>query len=126
MSSPAWKLLWSLNIPQSTQLFLWRACQNILPTKHKLFQRKVVEDPYARCVGMYYRAVLLHRLSRRRVQGGWERVPRVRRISSPSWSLLVSVWNLMISLSLQWWPNRFGIGGINSCLKGLWETQPVC
>ncbi len=45
MNSSVWKLIWSLDIPRNTQLFLWRACQNILPTKQKLFRRKVVEDP---------------------------------------------------------------------------------
>jgi len=45
MHSLVWKLLWRLDIPRSTQLFLWQACQNILPTKQKLFRRKIVEDP---------------------------------------------------------------------------------
>jgi hypothetical protein len=28
-----WKTLWSLQVPNSTKVFLWRACNNILPTK---------------------------------------------------------------------------------------------
>jgi hypothetical protein len=51
MHSLVWKLLWRLDIPRSTQLILWQACQNILPTKQKLFQRKIVEDPLCQMCG---------------------------------------------------------------------------
>lgn len=44
-SRECWKLLWNLKIPRSTQLFLWRVCNEILPTKEKLWKRKLVEDP---------------------------------------------------------------------------------
>jgi hypothetical protein len=27
------------------KLFLWQACNNILPTKEKLFKRKIIDDP---------------------------------------------------------------------------------
>jgi hypothetical protein len=27
-----WKLLWSLNVPNQTKMFTWRACHDILPT----------------------------------------------------------------------------------------------
>jgi hypothetical protein len=46
MNSPVWKLIWSLDIPRNTQLFLWRACQNILPTKHKLFSEEGCRGPF--------------------------------------------------------------------------------
>jgi ribonuclease HI len=36
-----WKKLWQLHIPNAEKNFLWRACQDILPTKVNLCQRKV-------------------------------------------------------------------------------------
>jgi len=44
--NPFWKRLWTLNIPRAVQMFLWRGCHNILPTKEKLYQRKVVFEPF--------------------------------------------------------------------------------
>jgi len=43
--NPIWHFIWSLSIPQSVQLFIRRACNEILPTKEKLCHRRVVEDP---------------------------------------------------------------------------------
>jgi len=39
-----WRRLWSLNLPRHILLFLWRACNEILPTKNNLYKRKVVTD----------------------------------------------------------------------------------
>jgi hypothetical protein len=39
-----WKEIWSLQVPNSVKMFLWRACKNILPTKENLFKRKVLKD----------------------------------------------------------------------------------
>jgi hypothetical protein len=27
------------------KMFLWKACSNILPTKEKLFERRITDDP---------------------------------------------------------------------------------
>jgi hypothetical protein len=42
---PIWKIIWKLRVPRVIQLFLWRACNNILPTKENLHRRKIVTDP---------------------------------------------------------------------------------
>ena len=39
-----WKALWKLNCPRVVHLFLWKACNNILPTKANLFKRGVTQD----------------------------------------------------------------------------------
>jgi hypothetical protein len=39
-----WRRLWSLKLPRYILLFLWRACNDILPTKNNLYKRKVVTD----------------------------------------------------------------------------------
>jgi hypothetical protein len=39
-----WKEMWRLKVPSSTKVFLWRACQNILPTKDNLLKRGVVKE----------------------------------------------------------------------------------
>lgn len=38
-----WIELWRLQVPKSIQVFLWRACQNIHPTKDNLLKRVVKE-----------------------------------------------------------------------------------
>jgi hypothetical protein len=43
--SGIWKLIWSLNLPNAAKMFLWRACQNILPTKKNLLKRCIVKEP---------------------------------------------------------------------------------
>jgi hypothetical protein len=43
--NPYWRRLWKLRVPRYIILFLWRASNDILPTKHNLFRRKVVADP---------------------------------------------------------------------------------
>jgi hypothetical protein len=45
-TTSCWKLLWHLKIPRSVQLFLWRVCNDILPTKEKLWKRRIVENPF--------------------------------------------------------------------------------
>jgi hypothetical protein len=39
-----WKALWKLNCPRVVHLFLWKACNNILPTKENLSKRGVTQD----------------------------------------------------------------------------------
>lgn len=40
-----WKQIWSLRSPRVVQFFLWKACQNILPTKANLYKRNLSLDP---------------------------------------------------------------------------------
>jgi hypothetical protein len=44
-----WKSIWSLEVPNSVKLFMWKACNDLLPTKTNLFKRKVVEDTKCPC-----------------------------------------------------------------------------
>jgi hypothetical protein len=37
------KTMWNLKIPNVAKMFMWRACQNLLPTKSNLLRRRVVE-----------------------------------------------------------------------------------
>jgi hypothetical protein len=39
-----WKALWSLKVHNSVKLFMWKACNNLLPSKLNLFRRGVVVD----------------------------------------------------------------------------------
>jgi len=50
-ANPFWKVIWKLKVPRAVQVFLWRGCNNILPTKEKLFHRKVVSDPFCPICG---------------------------------------------------------------------------
>jgi ribonuclease HI len=51
-SHPMWKTIWKLGVPKSTQLFLWRGCNDILPSREKLYHRKVVPDPLCQLCGV--------------------------------------------------------------------------
>jgi hypothetical protein len=51
-ANPFWKFIWKLRVPCAVQLFLWWGCNNILPTKDKLFHRKVVPDPFCPLCGV--------------------------------------------------------------------------
>ncbi|KAL5817649.1 hypothetical protein ACOSQ3_026027 [Xanthoceras sorbifolium] len=37
-----WKYLWSLPIPSKIRIFVWKACNDILPTRKLLCSRKVI------------------------------------------------------------------------------------
>ena len=39
-----WKTLWHLRVPNSTRVFLWRACKNILPTRDNFLRRGIIKD----------------------------------------------------------------------------------
>ncbi|KAJ0075170.1 hypothetical protein Patl1_34400 [Pistacia atlantica] len=41
-----WKKLWKLPITNAEKLFLWKACQDILPTKCNLVKKRVIEESF--------------------------------------------------------------------------------
>jgi hypothetical protein len=43
-----WKTKWSLKVPNSSKVFLWRASRNVLPTKDNLKRRGVIDEE--RCI----------------------------------------------------------------------------
>jgi hypothetical protein len=45
LRSSIWTFIWTLQISRSAQLFIWRACNDILSFKEKLHKRRVVDDP---------------------------------------------------------------------------------
>jgi hypothetical protein len=51
-SSSLWKRIWSLKIPRVVIVFIWRACNEILPTRGNLFKRKIVPDPLCPMCGL--------------------------------------------------------------------------
>lgn len=40
-----WQKVWSLQVPGVVRTFLWRVCNEALPTRVNLFHRKIVPDP---------------------------------------------------------------------------------
>jgi hypothetical protein len=46
-----WKALWSLEVPNQVKMFMWRAFQNLLPTRANLYKRKIVKDGNCPCCG---------------------------------------------------------------------------
>jgi hypothetical protein len=49
--SQLWQNVWNFRGPRALRMFLWRACNNILPTKENLFKRKIVDDPQCAICG---------------------------------------------------------------------------
>jgi len=46
-----WKVVGSLSVPNPVKIFLWRACNNLLPTKSNLFHKRVVKEALCPCCG---------------------------------------------------------------------------
>ncbi|XP_059450896.1 uncharacterized protein LOC132181674 [Corylus avellana] len=40
-----WRKIWAMKSPRVEQLFIWKACQNVLPTKGNLYRRRITGDP---------------------------------------------------------------------------------
>jgi ribonuclease HI len=47
-----WKLVWGLKVSRVVQHFLWRACNDILPTKEKLHRRGITADALCPICGL--------------------------------------------------------------------------
>lgn len=41
-----WRRIWELEVPNMVKIFLWKAADELLPTRKNLYQKKIVEDPY--------------------------------------------------------------------------------
>lgn len=50
--SDLWRSLWKLRVPNVEIFFLWRACNDILPTKANMCKRKVINDPLCPICGL--------------------------------------------------------------------------
>ncbi|RYR56284.1 hypothetical protein Ahy_A05g022025 [Arachis hypogaea] len=40
-----WREVWRMEVPQKIRMFLWKACQDILPVGSNLYKRKIASDP---------------------------------------------------------------------------------
>jgi ribonuclease HI len=47
-----WKGVWRIKCARAVKMFLWQACNNILPTKEKLFKRHIIDDPLCPICGL--------------------------------------------------------------------------
>ena len=47
-----WKGVWRVPCARVIKMFLWQACNNILPTKERLFKRHISEDPLCPICGL--------------------------------------------------------------------------
>jgi hypothetical protein len=39
-----WKVIWNLEVPNSVIMFMWRACNDLLPTKCNILKKRMVEE----------------------------------------------------------------------------------
>jgi ribonuclease HI len=42
--SDVWRSIWNLQVPNKIKMFLWRACNDILPTRENLLKKRVIVD----------------------------------------------------------------------------------
>jgi hypothetical protein len=47
-----WRTIWKIKGPRVVHLFLWKACQNLLPTKANLYRRHINSNPLCPICGM--------------------------------------------------------------------------
>lgn len=40
-----WKRLWSMNVPGVVKTFIWRVCNNALPTRDNLYKKNIILSP---------------------------------------------------------------------------------
>ena len=48
-----WKVVWGLRVPNKFKHFIWRACNNALPTMSNLFQRKITPSDQCELCKLY-------------------------------------------------------------------------
>jgi hypothetical protein len=56
--SEFWKKLWAIKAPNSSKIFLWRACQNLLPSKQNLLRKGVVENDLCPCCNIEEESII--------------------------------------------------------------------
>lgn len=52
-TSVVWKTVCTLCVPGVVRTFIWRLCNNSLPTKVNLFNKKIVQDPLCPLCGVF-------------------------------------------------------------------------
>jgi ribonuclease HI len=116
-----WKILWGLLVPNSTKVFLWRACNDILPTKENLKKRGVIDDDLCRFCGSAPETVV-HILwacpSSQDVWGscGWG--IQKRSSSAVDFKRLVEDMNDILS--------KEDLGLFAVTAKGIWKRRNMC
>ena len=124
-----WKLVWSLKCPNKVKHFLWRACKNVLPTKHCLKYRKVILEDNCDLCGEYESSG--HILWGCRVaREAWsESKLRIGNLDRPPMDFIDVVWLLMTSAGeMDWekfavtawllWNNRNSVRFRGTCKSG--------
>lgn len=53
-----WKKIWAIDVPNASKIFLWRACQNLLPTKQNLLRKGVGVDDLCPCYMLEVESVI--------------------------------------------------------------------
>jgi ribonuclease HI len=56
--SDFWKKLWAINAPNSLKKFLWRACQNLLPSEQNLLRKSVVDNVLCPCCNLVEESIV--------------------------------------------------------------------
>uniref|UniRef100_A0A2N9J5Z6 RNase H type-1 domain-containing protein n=1 Tax=Fagus sylvatica TaxID=28930 RepID=A0A2N9J5Z6_FAGSY len=86
-----WKTIWAAQVPAKIKTFLWRACQESLPTKYGLYRRRVVPHPFCEDCSNQVEDGLHALWSCPILSQSWNQIPEFsefRQTSFPSFSTL--------------------------------------
>ena len=114
---PMWTALWGLDVPGKIRNFLWRSCQNSLPTKDNLMPRKIItEDRCEQC--KCHKEDVLHALyGCPKLDDMWRGKPNWIRVSLRQANCFTDLLGMILAEKNEpklfgWWFGIFGIEGI--------------
>jgi hypothetical protein len=53
-----WKCLWAIKAPNYLKIFMWRACQNCLPSSQNLLKKSVVDNSLCPCCNLVEESIV--------------------------------------------------------------------
>lgn len=106
--------LWSLNIPSKLRIFLWRACQGILPTKEARWKRNITSDKLCPIYKTRMKSVFYVLISCQEAKKMWETL---------SWGKnLFGKRERDFGAALQNWADSVAVGNVEDLTYLLWSV----
>ncbi|GLT69089.1 hypothetical protein SLA2020_412680 [Shorea laevis] len=110
-----WRHLWKLRVPHAAKVFLWRACNNALPTKANLFRRKITRILSVLCAQLQQKQLATYcGVAQQLKPSGVRVVVRSKsevlrmRIFFLSWLTFTGFWTKRIWRRWWWWLDPCG------------------
>lgn len=85
--SALWHAIWHMKINPKVKFFIWRACQNALPTKENLWKRRILPDPLCDLCRATVETTEHTLLLCPWAAGVWNRLPSLETIGTLLWQV---------------------------------------